>query len=162
MTGVTLTNLSKTYPTAANPALDNLSLDIPSGSLTALLGPSGCGKSTVLRSIAGLEPVNSGNMTIGGRQMNDLPPAQREIGFPWSPAMAERWGIDLEQGRAFALAAAGGPDMSALWAEVTTLRQPQEQWQQHQKQLQQQHASVTTAAGPGFGAVDIPLRHGHA
>ena len=44
-----------------------------------LVGPSGCGKSTLLRSIAGLEPVMSGSMTIAGKIVNNLPPAQREI-----------------------------------------------------------------------------------
>ncbi|EME19113.1 sulfate/molybdate ABC transporter ATP-binding protein [Rhodococcus triatomae] len=62
-------------------ALDDLSLDIPSGSLTALLGPSGSGKSTLLRSIAGLEHPDSGTITIAGKDVTGVPPQKRDIGF---------------------------------------------------------------------------------
>jgi ABC-type sugar transport system ATPase subunit len=59
--------------------LKDIDLTVEDGSFVVLVGPSGCGKSTLLRSIAGLEPVSSGSMTIGGKTVNDLPPAQREI-----------------------------------------------------------------------------------
>jgi len=55
-------------------ALDDVSIDIPSGSLTALLGPSGSGKSTLLRSIAGLDQPDSGTITIEGRDVTSIPP----------------------------------------------------------------------------------------
>ena len=62
-------------------ALDDVSIDIPSGSLTALLGPSGSGKSTLLRSIAGLDQPDSGSITIEGRDVTSVPPQKRGIGF---------------------------------------------------------------------------------
>ena len=77
MTSVTLTNLSKTFPNAGQPALNNLSLDIPSGSLTALLGPSGCGKTTALKIIAGLLPPTAGDVCINGVSVLQQSPDQR-------------------------------------------------------------------------------------
>lgn len=62
-------------------AVDNISLDIPSGSLTALLGPSGGGKSTLLRIIAGLESPDLGTVTIDGTDVTTTPPQRRNIGF---------------------------------------------------------------------------------
>jgi sulfate/thiosulfate transport system ATP-binding protein len=62
-------------------ALDDVSVEIPSGSLTALLGPSGSGKSTLLRVIAGLERPDAGSVEIDGRDATDLPPQRRGVGF---------------------------------------------------------------------------------
>ncbi len=62
-------------------ALDDISLTIPDGSLTALLGPSGSGKSTLLRIIAGLDEPDTGTIQIGGVDATGLPAQRREIGF---------------------------------------------------------------------------------
>ena len=62
-------------------ALDDVSLEVPSGSLTALLGPSGSGKSTLLRVIAGLEQPDSGEIVISGEDATELAPQQRGVGF---------------------------------------------------------------------------------
>ncbi|MBF2075106.1 MAG: ABC transporter ATP-binding protein [Synechococcales cyanobacterium C42_A2020_086] len=73
--GVVLRSVTKKYGSVV--AVENISLDIPAGSYTCLLGPSGCGKTTTLRMIAGHEEVTSGELLIGERRVNDLPPAQR-------------------------------------------------------------------------------------
>ena len=62
-------------------ALDDVSVDIPTGALTALLGPSGGGKSTLLRIIAGLEQADSGTITIEGEEATRLSPQRRNVGF---------------------------------------------------------------------------------
>lgn len=62
-------------------ASDNVSFEIERGKLIGLLGPSGSGKTTILRMIAGLETPDSGEIFIGGRKVNDLPPGERGIGF---------------------------------------------------------------------------------
>jgi sulfate/thiosulfate transport system ATP-binding protein len=62
-------------------ALDDVSLDVASGSLTALLGPSGSGKSTLLRVIAGLETPDAGEVFLSGKEATGLRPQQRGVGF---------------------------------------------------------------------------------
>ena len=62
-------------------AVDDVSLAIASGSLTALLGPSGSGKSTLLRIIAGLETPDAGRVSILGEDVTGIPPQKREVGF---------------------------------------------------------------------------------
>src|SRR6185312_927173 len=62
-------------------ALDDVSIDVASGSLTALLGPSGSGKSTLLRVIAGLEAPDAGDVFISGKEATALAPQKRGVGF---------------------------------------------------------------------------------
>ena len=62
-------------------ALDDVSLEVESGSLTALLGPSGSGKSTLLRIIAGLETPDCGEIQLSGKDATALSPQKRNVGF---------------------------------------------------------------------------------
>jgi multiple sugar transport system ATP-binding protein len=60
-------------------AVNDVSLDIADGEFMVLVGPSGCGKSTILRILAGLEEVTAGEITVGDRQVTDLPPKDRDV-----------------------------------------------------------------------------------
>ncbi len=71
--------LSKTFGAFA--AVDDVSMRVEEGSLTALLGPSGSGKTTVLRLIAGLEIPDGGSISIAGRDVTDMPAQKRNVGF---------------------------------------------------------------------------------
>jgi multiple sugar transport system ATP-binding protein len=75
---IVLDQVDKVYPGGAK-GVDRLSLDIADGEFMVLVGPSGCGKSTALRSIAGLEEITAGTISIGDRVVNDLPPKDRDI-----------------------------------------------------------------------------------
>jgi multiple sugar transport system ATP-binding protein len=79
MTTVRLERLSKHYHGANDDAVKDVSLAVADGEFMVLLGPSGCGKSSVLRMIAGLEPITSGNVVIDDRVMNDVPAKDRNI-----------------------------------------------------------------------------------
>jgi multiple sugar transport system ATP-binding protein len=75
---IVLDRVTKAYSGEVR-GIDELSLDIADGEFMVLVGPSGCGKSTALRSIAGLEEITSGTISIGARVVNDLPPKDRDI-----------------------------------------------------------------------------------
>jgi multiple sugar transport system ATP-binding protein len=78
MAQIVLDHVDKTYSGGVK-ALDDLNLDVKEGEFMVLVGPSGCGKSTALRSIAGLEEITGGTISIGEKVVNDLPPKDRDI-----------------------------------------------------------------------------------
>ncbi|TIX61336.1 MAG: sn-glycerol-3-phosphate ABC transporter ATP-binding protein UgpC, partial [Mesorhizobium sp.] len=78
MAEVILENICKTYGNNFH-AIDQLNLSVEDGEFLILVGPSGCGKSTALRMIAGLEDITSGSLRIGGVDVVDMPPKDRDI-----------------------------------------------------------------------------------
>jgi len=82
MAKVTVKNVYKIYPGEKGrdvTAVSNVSLEIQDREFVVLVGPSGCGKSTTLRMIAGLEEISKGDIYIGDRRVNDVPPKDRDI-----------------------------------------------------------------------------------
>jgi multiple sugar transport system ATP-binding protein len=79
MAAVTYDHASRIYPGSERPAVDALNLEIEDGEFLVLVGPSGCGKSTSLRMLAGLEDINKGAILIGGRDVTNVPPKDRDI-----------------------------------------------------------------------------------
>jgi multiple sugar transport system ATP-binding protein len=77
MAGVKLVNVQKSFGDVK--VLQDINLEVIDGEFMVFVGPSGCGKSTLLRLIAGLEEITSGELTIAGRLVNDVPPAERGI-----------------------------------------------------------------------------------
>lgn len=77
MAQVSLQNVIKRYD--GMQVLHGVTVDVADGEFVALVGPSGCGKSTMLRMIAGLEDINGGTISIAGRVVNDLEPAERDL-----------------------------------------------------------------------------------
>ncbi|MBY0298790.1 MAG: sn-glycerol-3-phosphate ABC transporter ATP-binding protein UgpC [Methylobacterium sp.] len=77
MAGLEIRNVQKSFGTT--PILHGVSIDIQDGEFVILVGPSGCGKSTLLRMIAGLENITAGEIRIGSRVVNAVPPKERDI-----------------------------------------------------------------------------------
>jgi sn-glycerol 3-phosphate transport system ATP-binding protein len=81
MAAIQLKNVIKRYGTGktANQVIHGVNAEITDGEFVVIVGPSGCGKSTLLRMVAGLEEISGGEISIGGRVVNDLEPAERDI-----------------------------------------------------------------------------------
>src|SRR5690349_2106632 len=77
MSFLEINNLEKSF--GSTKILKGIDLDIEEGGFLVLVGPSGCGKSTLLNTIAGLEPITSGEIRIAGRRVNELHPSKRDI-----------------------------------------------------------------------------------
>ncbi|WFP65595.1 MULTISPECIES: ABC transporter ATP-binding protein [unclassified Mesorhizobium] len=77
MAKLSIRSVSKSY--GAVPVLDDVSVEVEEGSFVVLLGPSGCGKSTLLHAVAGLNPIDSGSIVIGDRNVTNLPARERDV-----------------------------------------------------------------------------------
>ena len=101
MAPVTLKSVHKSYGTVAT--IHGIDVQIADGEFVVLVGPSGCGKSTLLRMIAGLETITGGDISIGGRVVNDLEPKDRDIAMVFQNyalyphmSVAQNMGFSLE------------------------------------------------------------------
>jgi multiple sugar transport system ATP-binding protein len=104
MTAVRYVEATRKYPGTDGPAVDNLSIDIADGELLVLVGPSGSGKSTALRMLAGLEPLDTGAVFIGDRDVSRVRPRDRDIAMVFQNyalypqlSVAENMGFALKQ-----------------------------------------------------------------
>jgi len=79
MSRIDFKQICKRYAPGLPLTINNANLVIEKGEFCVFVGPSGCGKSTLLRMVAGLEDITSGDLSIGGKRVNDLPPAQRGV-----------------------------------------------------------------------------------
>ena len=78
MSYIEIQNVEKAYE-GGKPVLKQISLSIEKSEFVTLLGPSGCGKTTLLRSVAGLETIDSGRILIDGKDVTNLPPRRRNV-----------------------------------------------------------------------------------
>ncbi len=106
MATVTLNKLEKRY--GATPVVHGIDLEVADREFIALVGPSGCGKSTTLRMIAGLEDISGGEIRIGGRVVNDLPPRSRNISMVFQ-SYALYPHMTVRENMGFSLKIAGRP-----------------------------------------------------
>jgi len=105
MAAVSLRNVVKRYDDK-HQVIHGIDLDIRDGEFVVFVGPSGCGKSTLLRMIAGLEQISGGELHIGGRMANDVPPAKRELAMVFQ-SYALYPHMSVFENMAFALKLAG-------------------------------------------------------
>ena len=123
MAEVTYDEASRVYP--GNPpvrAVDKLSLDITDGEFLVLVGPSGSGKSTALRMLAGLEDISEGRILIGGRDVTNVPPKNRDIAMVFqSYALYPHMTVAENMGFALKLRGVSKPNIAAKVKEAAGL-----------------------------------------
>ncbi|MFL5234527.1 MAG: ABC transporter ATP-binding protein, partial [Microvirga sp.] len=107
MAGVEIRNVRKAF--GATQVIHGVSIDIVDGEFVILVGPSGCGKSTLLRMIAGLENISGGEIRIGERVVNNVPPKERDIAMVFQN-YALYPHMTVYDNMAFSLKLAGRPD----------------------------------------------------
>jgi iron(III) transport system ATP-binding protein len=144
-------------------ALKDIDLDVARGEFVCFLGPSGCGKTTLLRAIAGLDPQNSGQITIGGRDVSNAPPSERDFGIVFQ-SYALFPNLTVAKNVGYGLVNRGRPraEIAARVAELLALVGLPEQGEKFPGQLsggQQQRVALARAlaTSPGLLLLDEPL-----
>jgi iron(III) transport system ATP-binding protein len=144
-------------------ALDDVSLEVEAGKLVCFLGPSGCGKTTLLRVIAGLEAQDAGSIEIGGRDVTQLPPAQRDFGIVFqSYALFPNLTVTQNVGYGLVNRRKARAEIAARVAELLALVGMPEQGSKYPAQLsggQQQRVALARAlaSSPSLLLLDEPL-----
>jgi iron(III) transport system ATP-binding protein len=154
-------NLTKRFGTFT--ALKNISLDVRQGEFVCFLGPSGCGKTTLLRAIAGLDVQTEGTVEQNGRDISNLPPAQRDFGIVFQ-SYALFPNLTIDRNIAYGLENKGMArrDINVRVAELLKLVGMPEQGIKYPAQLsggQQQRVALARAlaTSPGLLLLDEPL-----
>ncbi|WP_119718086.1 ABC transporter ATP-binding protein [Cognatilysobacter tabacisoli] len=121
MASVSLTRVRKVYPNGFVGVAD-ATFQVADGELLVLVGPSGCGKSTLLRMIAGLETITDGELRIGDRRVNELPPKDRDIAMVFqSYALYPHMTVAENLGFALKLRGLSKPDIAARVGEAAAM-----------------------------------------
>ncbi|POR52909.1 carbohydrate ABC transporter ATP-binding protein (CUT1 family) [Paraburkholderia eburnea] len=162
MASISLRGVQKAYGDNA-PVIRNVDLEIGKNEFCVFLGPSGCGKSTLLRMIAGLEDVSDGDVSIGGKLVNDVPAAQRGVAMVFqSYALFPH--MTVYENMAFGLKLAKTPkaDIDRKVREAARILQLEALLERHPKALsggQRQRVAIGRAIvrEPGVFLFDEPL-----
>jgi ABC-type sugar transport system ATPase subunit len=122
MASVSLANVSKSY--GAVPVVHRIDLEIRDGEFVVLVGPSGCGKSTILRMIAGLEDISGGEISIGGKVVNELEARERNLAMVFQDyALYPSMTVEANIGFGLKMNGVPAPDRARRVREVAKLLQ---------------------------------------
>jgi multiple sugar transport system ATP-binding protein len=163
MPSVTYDAATRQHPGASRPAVDGLDLRIRDGEFMVLVGPSGCGKSTSLRMLAGLEDVSSGSISVGGRDVTELAPKDRDIAMVFQNyALYPHMSVADNMAFSLRMAGMGKEDRAARVREAAELLELEELLDRKPKQLsggQRQRVAMGRAIvrHPQVFCMDEPL-----
>ena len=161
MATVQLNSVGKTY--GATTAIHGVDIDVRDGEFVVLVGPSGCGKSTLLRMIAGLEDISSGTISIGGTEVNDLAPKDRNIAMVFqSYALYPHMTVAENLGFSLKLAGIGGREAEKRIMNAARILGLEDYFDRHPRQLsggQRQRVAMGRAIvrNPAAFLFDEPL-----